>query len=86
MKIKNYIFLTPLIFITLSCKGLYFFKSNNDISENALTIPKSMTNLLVLKFMIQYAGAMTKLILIFAMQSAKVLLIGQKALVIKNLF
>ena len=86
MKIKNYIFLTPLIFITLSCKGLYFFKSNNDISENALTIPKSMTNLLVLKFMIQYVGAMTKLILIFAMQSAKVLLIGQKALVIKNLF
>ena len=36
MKIKNYIFLTPLIFITLSCKGLYFFKSNNDISENCI--------------------------------------------------
>ena len=36
MKIKNYIFLTPLIFITLSCKGLYFFKSNDDISENCI--------------------------------------------------
>ena len=36
MKIKNYIFLTPLIFITLSCKGLYFFKSNNDIFENCI--------------------------------------------------
>ena len=36
MKIKNYIFLTPLIFITLSCKGLYFFKSNDDIFEDCI--------------------------------------------------
>ena len=36
MKIKNYIFLTPLIFITLSCKGLYFFKSTDDISKDCI--------------------------------------------------
>ena len=36
MKIKNYIFLTPLILITLSCKGLYFFKSNDDIFEDCI--------------------------------------------------
>ena len=36
MKIKNYIFSAPLIFISLSCKGLYFFKSNDDISENCI--------------------------------------------------
>ena len=36
MKIKNYIFLTPLIFITLSCKGLYFFKSNDDTSKDCI--------------------------------------------------
>tara|TARA_Y200000002_G_C22085126_1_gene416153 strand:+ start:182 stop:430 length:249 start_codon:yes stop_codon:yes gene_type:complete len=36
MKIKNYIFLTPLIFITLSCKGLNFFKSNDGISEDCI--------------------------------------------------
>ena len=36
MKIKNYIFLAPPIFITLSCKGLYIFKSNDDISENCI--------------------------------------------------
>ena len=36
MKIKNYIFLTPLIFITLSWKGLYFFKSNDDIFEDCI--------------------------------------------------
>ena len=86
MKIKNYIFLTPLIFITLSCKGLYFFKSNNDISENCIDDSKINDQFACIEFMIQYVGAMTKLILIFAMQSAKVLLIGQKALVIKNLF
>ena len=36
MKIKSYIFLTPLIFITLSCKGLYFFKSDDEISEDCI--------------------------------------------------
>ena len=36
MKIKNYIFLTPLIFITLSCKGLNFFKSKDGISEDCI--------------------------------------------------
>ena len=36
MKIKNYIFLSPLIFISLSCKGLYIFKSNDDISEDCI--------------------------------------------------
>ena len=36
MKIKNYIFLTPIIFITLSCKGLYFSKSNDDTSKDCI--------------------------------------------------
>ena len=36
MKIKNYIFLVPLIFISLSCKGLYIVKSNDDISEDCI--------------------------------------------------
>ena len=36
MKIKNYIFLTPFIFISLSCKGLYFLKSNDDIKGDCI--------------------------------------------------
>ena len=36
MKIKNYIFLAPFIFIIFSCKGLNIFKSNNDISEDCI--------------------------------------------------
>ena len=36
MKIKNYTLLAPFIFIMLSCKGLYIFKSNDDISEECI--------------------------------------------------